>query len=87
MIDPHINCDESLEMVKSLSEVSANLTKYVSWRESVSNAMSSYVRGSRRYFAALTILRNKIRNYARFRNYYSIYLPDVKNELMFLFVL
>ncbi len=62
VIDPHINCDESLEVVKSLPEFNGKQTKYVSWRESANNAMSLYVRGSRRYFAALTILRNKITN-------------------------
>ena len=33
---------------------------YVSWQEIANNSMSHYVRGSRRYFAALTILCNKI---------------------------
>lgn len=59
-IDENIQCQESLDVVKSLPDFSGKLNSYVSWREAAHNAMSLYIRKSRRYFAALTILRNKI---------------------------
>lgn len=58
-IDERINCDESLEVIKSLPVFNGK-TSYVSWREAANNSMGLYNRGSRRYYAALTILRNKI---------------------------
>lgn len=63
-IDENIGCDESLEIIKSLPEFSGKANTYVSWREASQNCMSLYNRGSRKYFAALTILRNKITSYA-----------------------
>lgn len=63
-IDETIGCDESLDVVKSLPEFNGKANTYVSWREASQNCMSLYTKGSRRYFAALTILRNKITSYA-----------------------
>ncbi|EAL58749.1 gag protein [Wolbachia endosymbiont of Drosophila ananassae] len=59
-IDDTIPCDETLEIVKSVPQFSGNLDNYVAWREAAETAMGLYVRKSRRYFVALTILRNKI---------------------------
>lgn len=58
-IDERITCDESLEVIKSLPVFNGK-TSYVSWREAANNSMSLYKKGSRRYYAALTILRNKV---------------------------
>lgn len=60
IINDNIQCHESLDVIKSLPEFSGRINAYVSWREAAHNVMSLYVRGSRKYFAALTILRNKI---------------------------
>ncbi len=59
-IDDNIPCDETLEVVKSMPTFSGNLENYVAWREAAETVMGLYVRKSRRYFVALTILRNKI---------------------------
>ena len=60
-IDDQITCTECLDVIKSLPEFSGiNINSYVSWREAANNSISLYIKGSRRYFAALTILRNKI---------------------------
>lgn len=64
VIDPNVNCIESLEIIKSLPEFSGNQSAYVSWREAAHNSMKLYIIGSSRYFAALTILRNKITQHA-----------------------
>lgn len=60
VIDSAIVCEESLDVVKSLPSFSGKENSYVSWREAANNCMSLYKRGSKRYFAALTILRNKV---------------------------
>lgn len=61
IVDDSIICVESLEIIKSLHEFSGDENTYVSWQEAANNnSMTLYTRGSRRYFAALTILRNKI---------------------------
>ncbi|XP_037942884.1 putative uncharacterized protein DDB_G0282499 [Teleopsis dalmanni] len=59
VVDSRIICDETLDIVKSLPEFSGK-NSYVSWRAAAINSMSLYNRGSRKYFGALTILRNKI---------------------------
>uniref|UniRef100_W8BTR9 Retrovirus-related Gag polyprotein from transposon gypsy n=1 Tax=Ceratitis capitata TaxID=7213 RepID=W8BTR9_CERCA len=59
-IDSTIHCDESLDVIKSLPEFKGKINNYVSWREAANNSMSLYTRGSKKYFAALTILRNKL---------------------------
>lgn len=61
-IDDRITCDETLDIIKSLPVFAGKENTYVSWREAAHNAMFLYQRGGRRYFAALTILRNKIVN-------------------------
>ena len=53
-----IQCSESLDIIKSLPEFSGK--SYVSCREAEHNTISLYIKGSRKYFSALTILRNKI---------------------------
>lgn len=63
-IDDNINCNESLDIIKSLPEFQGKANCYVSWRDASANCMSLYTIGSRRYFAALTILRNKIVSHA-----------------------
>ena len=57
-INETIQCSESLDIIKSLPEFSEN--SYVSWTEAAHNTISLYIKGSRKYFSALTILRNKI---------------------------
>lgn len=59
VIDEAIVCTESLDVIKSLPTFDGK-TSYVSWREAANNSMSLYKPGSRKYYAALTILRNKI---------------------------
>lgn len=55
-----ITCNEPLDVIKSLPEFSGNCNDYVSWREAAGNSLSLYVKGNKKYFSALTILRNKI---------------------------
>lgn len=59
-IDPSITCSETLDVIKSLPEFNGEQTAYVSWREAAQNSMVLYTIGSSKYFAALTIFRNKI---------------------------
>lgn len=59
-VNENIPCQESFDVVRSIPEFSEKINAYVNWREAAQNAMSLYVRGGRRYFAALTILCNKI---------------------------
>lgn len=63
-IDDFIRCDETLDVIKSLPSFDGSESAYVSWREAAVNSMHLYKRGSRRYYAALSILRNKITNEA-----------------------
>lgn len=58
-IDDSIRCDETLDVIKSLP-IFDGKNSYVSWREAANSSMLLYNRGSRKYYAALTILRNKI---------------------------
>jgi len=58
-IDDNIRCEESLDVIKSLPTFDGK-NSYVSWREAANNTISLYAKGSRKYYAALTILRNKI---------------------------
>lgn len=60
IIDDSIRCDEALDVIKSLPSFDGNESAYVSWREAAVNSMQLYKKGSRRYYAALSILRNKI---------------------------
>lgn len=54
-----MQCLKSLDIIKLLPEFSGKINFYVSWRVAAHNSMSLYVRGSRKYVTALTILRNK----------------------------
>lgn len=63
-IDPTITCNEPLDVIKSLPEFSGSQTSYVSWREAAHNSIALYDIGSKKYFAALTIFRNKITQHA-----------------------
>lgn len=58
-INVAVRCDEPLDVIKSLPTFDGK-NSYVSWREAATNSMKIYAKGSRRYFSALTILRNKI---------------------------
>lgn len=58
-IDNTVRCDETLDVIKSLPTFDGK-NSYVSWREAATNSMMLYVRNSRKYYAALTIMRNKI---------------------------
>lgn len=60
-INVTIRCDEPLDVIKSLPTFDGK-NSYVSWREAATNSMKIYAKGSKRYFSALTILRNKIVN-------------------------
>lgn len=61
--EEHINvamrCDEPLDVIKSMPTFDGKHS-YVSWREAATHSMKLYIRGSKRYYSALTILRNKI---------------------------
>lgn len=59
-INASLSDNETLDVIKSLPNFTGKAGDYISWRESSANSMSLYTPGSRRYFAALTILRNKI---------------------------
>jgi len=58
-IDDNIRCEETLDVIKSLPLFNGK-SSYVSWREAANNSMKLYVKGSRKYYAALTVLRNKV---------------------------
>lgn len=59
IIDDTVVCEEPLDVIKSLPPFNGK-NSYVSWREAATNSMSLYKKKSRKYYAALTILRNKI---------------------------
>lgn len=59
-ISASIACEETLDIIKSLRDFDGTQTSYVSWREAALNSIKLYKIGSRRYFAALTIFRNKV---------------------------
>lgn len=58
-VDDNVRCDEPLDVIKSLPSFNGKIS-YVSWREAANNSMSLYTKNSRKYYAALTILRNKV---------------------------
>lgn len=41
-IDPNINCDTTLEVIKALPKFNGEQTQYVGWREAAETAMSLY---------------------------------------------
>lgn len=58
-INVTVRCDEPLDVIKSLPTFNGKHS-YVSWREAATHSMKIYIKGSKRYYSALTILRNKI---------------------------
>ena len=65
-IIPGINCDESLDVVKSLPEFSGSMEQYVSWRQAAHTAYKVFERytTSSKHYQAVAIIRNKIRGSA-----------------------
>lgn len=59
LINITVRCDEPLDVIKSMPTFDGK-NSYVSWREAATHSMNLYTRGSKRYYSALTILRNKI---------------------------
>lgn len=57
-----VDCDESLDIVKSVPEFKGEAFKYVSWRQAAVTAHKQFERyqGSSKYYQAVAILRNKI---------------------------
>jgi len=60
IIDPNIKCDTSYEIIKTVWEYKGEEEKYVSRRKSAKIAMGQYARGSKTFYSALSIIRNKI---------------------------
>lgn len=61
-IRPGVQCDETLDIVKSVPEFKGEPQRYVSWRQAAITAhklFEPYV-GSSKYYQAVAILRNKI---------------------------
>lgn len=57
-----VQCDESLDIVKSVPEFKGEQEKYVSWRQAATTAHKLFEPhvGSSKYFQAVAILRNKV---------------------------
>lgn len=57
-----VECNESLEIIKSLPEFDGNAAKYVSWRQAATTAHKLFEKfdGSSRYYQAIAIIRNKV---------------------------
>lgn len=62
-IVPGIECDQSLDLVKTLPEFSGKIDEYVAWREAATLAYEVFepFDGSSRHFYAVGIIRNKIK--------------------------
>lgn len=61
-ITPGVQCDESLDIVKSVPEFKGEPQTYVSWRQAAITAHKLFepYQGSSKYYQAVAILRNKI---------------------------
>lgn len=61
-IVPGIECNESLDIIKSVPEFSGDLGKYVSWRQAAITAHRLFegYEGSSKYYQAVAIIRNKV---------------------------
>lgn len=61
-IEEGVECDETLDIVKSVPEFKGEASKYVSWRQAAVTAHRLFerYRGSSKYYQAVAILRNKI---------------------------
>lgn len=61
-ITGNFQCDESLDVIKSLPEFNGTQARYVSWRNAAQAAYKLYepFDGSSRYYQAVAIIRNKV---------------------------
>jgi len=61
-LTPGVQCDETLDIVKSIPEFKGDATKYVSWRQAAVTAHKLFkpYAGSSKYYQAVAILRNKV---------------------------
>lgn len=61
-INRDVRCDDGLEVVKSIVDFSGNRDKYVSWRQSATNAYEQFAQfeGSVKHYQAVNIIRNKV---------------------------
>lgn len=59
----NVQCDETLDLVKSLPEFNGKQEDYVSWRQAAHTAYKLYERyeGSAKHYQAVALIRNKIR--------------------------
>lgn len=57
-----VECNESLDIVKSVPEFSGDMGKYVSWRQAatVAHTLFEGYEGSSKYYQAVAIIRNKV---------------------------
>lgn len=57
-----VECNETLDLVKSVPEFKGDASTYISWRQAAKNAHKLYEGyvGSSKYYQAVAILRNKI---------------------------
>ena len=61
-IQREIKCDDTLDVIKSLSDFSGDKKLYVSWRKAATNAYEQFreFNGSVKHYQAVNIIRNKI---------------------------
>lgn len=61
-INRDVRCDDGLEVVKSIVDFNGNRDKYVSWRQSATNAYEQFAQfeGSVKHYQAVNIIRNKV---------------------------
>jgi len=61
-LTPGVQCEETLDIVKSIPEFKGDATKYVSWRQAAVTAHKLFkpYAGSSKYYQAVAILRNKV---------------------------
>lgn len=77
-----VECNETLDVVKSVPEFCGDTSRYISWRQAATTAHKLYEKyvGSSKYYQAVAILRNKIvgkadtvlSSYNTVLNYYAI---------------
>lgn len=65
-IDPTVECNEGLDVVKSLPEFVGDKDHYVSWRQAAHTAYQLFANfnGSSKHYQAVAIIRNKIKGLA-----------------------
>jgi len=61
-ITPGVECNETLDIVKSIPEFKGDPIKYVSWRQAAVTAHKLFepYQGSSKYYQAVAIMRNKV---------------------------